>query len=103
MSTRQPKSLLSSFANSVNFERSAVADVWDWKNNVRGRKKLFVPSNQAFQGNTSRVEGICSQYWILFEAIIQLILRFVPVFNQTSTGQLFSPLSQASWYDYNVC
>ena len=30
-STKQPKSLLSSFASSVNSERSAVADVCDWK------------------------------------------------------------------------
>ena len=45
------------------------------------------------------------QYWIHapFEAIIQLLLRFVPVLNQTSTGHLVSPFSQASWYDYNVC
>ena len=51
----------------------------------RQGQKLFVPSNQAFQGNMSRDEGICSQYWITFEAIIQLLLRFVPVLNQTST------------------
>lgn len=30
-STKQPKSLLSSFASSVNSERSAVADACDWK------------------------------------------------------------------------
>ena len=40
--------------------------------------------------------------FINFEAIIQLV-RFVPVLNQTSTGQLCSLFSQASWYDYNVC
>ena len=51
----------------------------------RQGQKLFVPSNQAFQENTSHDEGICSQYWKPFEAIIQLLLRFVPVLNQTST------------------
>ena len=30
-STKQPKSLLSLFASTVNSERSAVADICDWK------------------------------------------------------------------------
>ena len=47
-------------------------------------------------------KNLSLQTFINFEAIIQLV-RFVPVLNQTSTGQLFSLFSQASWYDYNVC
>ena len=46
---------------------------------------------------------ICSQYWILLEAIIQLLLQFVSGLNRTSQGQLFSPLSQTSLYNYIAC
>ena len=58
-------------------------------NNVRARSCSFLPTG----------EGTFEA----FEAINQFLLRFVPVLNQTSTGQLFSPSSQALWYDYNVC
>ena len=74
----------------INIDRNKSTREYSTNSTTSG-VKLFVPSKQALQRNTSRDEGtcICSQYWISFEAILQLLLRFAPVLNQMSTGQYY--------------
>ena len=68
-------------ANHNIIQRSFIANIYQyWQERqfytspkFSGTLRLVVvPSNQVFQlGNASRVEGICSQYWIPFEAITE--------------------------------
>lgn len=86
-------------ANRNIIQRSFFANIYQyWQE--REYERVFYKFNN-IRGRESNLFTILDTR--LLEAIIQLLLRFVPGLNRTSKGQLFSPLSQASLYNYIAC